>query len=438
MRTRRRTIERRRRAALRKGGVYLVVLFATMFVTVIGLGSLLVGRVHGNTREQIDAALQADRLALSAIEHAILRLNEDSEWRTNLESGVEKVSRTLGPGEFGWTLVDTDGSLSDDLLDPVYIYGEGRLGTTKRRYRVVASAVRDSPALNSLATALHCADTLTLKSTRLFTATGAPASTNKEFVNEGQLTGDVDAASMSGSGTVSGTVDVPAAEKVMPSPSLVDDYVARSTPLLFTGPLDQVVLTPLVNEYSALFNTDGVYSIDTGGADLAIRGVRLHGTLVIDVGATGTVYIDGQNFFEPYRADHATLIIRGNAAIRITSRSDTPTESSLSEAHWGHNYNPIGAPYLGGTDIDQVDTYPSEIRGVVYVDGNTTIWGSGVIRGGFICSGSVSVEDSNIYGAEFIHEPALLTAPPIGFESAPTKTPAMILEPGTWERMVDP
>ena len=67
---------------------------------------------------------------------------------------------------------------------------------------------------------------------------GAVASTNGNFRNDGTLDGSIDALTQSGGGTVTGATNIPAPPKAMPPGSVFATYVAKATPLPFSGDID--------------------------------------------------------------------------------------------------------------------------------------------------------------------------------------------------------
>jgi hypothetical protein len=83
---------------------------------------------------------EAEQLALSAVEHAAATISTDSSWRSKFANNVETAPLTMGRGSFTWKLIDEiDGLLSSGGLQPVRVWGIGRVGEARRCYSVQLS-----------------------------------------------------------------------------------------------------------------------------------------------------------------------------------------------------------------------------------------------------------------------------------------------------------
>jgi hypothetical protein len=102
--------------------------------------------------------------------------------------------------------------------------------------------------------------------------------------------------------------------------------------------------------------------------------------------------------------------------------------SSLGESA-GINFNPVGTPYQGIADSDTTDTYPSLIKGLVYVSGNVTTTNHPTIDGGLIVGGTLSTSSD----LDLTYRSTYFDNPPPGF-TAPSKIQA---GPGTWKKVVN-
>jgi hypothetical protein len=296
----------------------------------------------------------------------------------------------------------------------------GNKGIARHKTQVtLAPQIRPLAALN---TCLHASGQVTVNSDKQVTVVNAPLSTNDALVNGGVVDGDVNAASVTGTGTIAGIPTVPSAQKPMPDSQVISQYIAKATVIPFTGTIDEKVLAPSYNPWGA-GNTDGVYYINTGGNDLTIKDSRIYGTLVIN--ASGKkVILDDSLCMQRFRSDYPVLIVIGNLDIQIDS-ADYP----LSEWSEFKNFNPSGAPYLGQTDMDIWDVYPNEIQGLVYVVGSLKLKHTAKIVGAIICQGSVQCDGVNT----IIHDPTLYSSPPEGY----TFVECMKLSPGSWKQTVD-
>ncbi|MGM0489747.1 MAG: hypothetical protein ACQESR_23685 [Planctomycetota bacterium] len=417
-------------ALRRRGSVYVAVLGVTMIAAMCALLGMRIARQQLKATGQHKDHERAKILAHSAAEQAVAIMNNHSwdvgDWRANFTSGVETPPITFGGGEMSFKLIDEDGELADDPSDPVWIHGIGRVGDAVYVARARARIDAGLP-LEFLRAAVHCGRTLSVKTGVSLAVTGAAASTDAEVINEGTIDGSVEAVSLSGSGTVTGTATVPAERKGMPWVNTFSDYVARATQLPYNGDIDTVVMAPGVNEYGGGLNADGVYYIDTGGNDIDVRNSRIHGTLLIDAGPNNEVVIEDQCLIHPYRDDFPSLIIRANnVELELKTKDGVRL---LREPPNHHNFNPPGAPYQGHSDSDTVDQYPSGIRGLAHLIADVTIEERILVRGCVVVEGDLEVQKKG----EFIHDPHLMLNPPRGYTDRPDSTD-MIIEARSWAR----
>jgi len=167
----------------------------------------------------------------------------------------------------------------------------------------------------------------------------------------------------------------------------------------------QQVLSPASNPFGPATNPEGIYVIDCGGRDLHIERSRIVGTLVLlNPGPGSTVRAASLNW-SPAVANFPVLLVEGNLALQAR-------DEGLSETQNATNFNPLGTPYQGlGEDVDQSDTYPSEIVGLVYVSGNLSLSQRPVIKGVVCAGGQVTVTGR----LNLSHQPVYVQNPPPGF-----------------------
>lgn len=421
----------------RRGSIYAVTLIIATIVTMTGLASIQVGRIRARGSQQLSARRDAAALAASAAELALLAM-QDPNWRSNHAHDEETASRALGPGTISYKFVDlVDTNLANDPGHSVLIVGIGRIGTTTFLQSVQGNVTVAASPMAVLGTAAHTQNQMIITSSTSLTVDDAPLSTNNSFINHGILYGDVEAISQGGSGAVTGTTTIPASVKPMPAASVFDTYVALATSLNHTGDIDKVVLAPGINQYGGGLNTDGCYYIHTGGSDLTIKLSRIHGTLIVDT-AGGRVYLDTNLLMQNARADYPVLLVRGgDVYFQYFSRDSDPSKSALRESDIGHNFNPSGAEYEGDFDSDTNDAYPSEIHGLVYVEGNVKSVLSSIVRGCIVATGDISIDAITDFEPQFIHDSDLLSVPPQGFGSA-DGSPVMTIDTTSWRREVLP
>ena len=135
-----------------------------------------------------------------------------------------------------------------------------------------------------------------------------------------------------------------------------------------------------------------------------------------------------QNNWEPAVPNYPALMVRGDFVF------NTDGGQPLSEWSTKVNYNPPGTPYNGDEDTLIDDTYPTIIKGLVYVSGNASSMSSmiadfQVFDGTVIVGGDLDADG----GLNLTYQPTFLNNPPPGF-AAPVQ---MIVSPGSWEQVVN-
>ncbi len=116
-----------------RGGAYIAVLAASVLVVIIGIGSLTATRLAAQAATLNNDAAEARLLARSAVELALLHVQEHSAtWRQDFANAAVLQDVTLGRGTLSITAYDPDdGDLLDDPSDPAVIRGEGRIGAAR-------------------------------------------------------------------------------------------------------------------------------------------------------------------------------------------------------------------------------------------------------------------------------------------------------------------
>jgi hypothetical protein len=408
-------------SARRRGSIYLYVLSSSLLIAIIGLGSMAVVRIQMRSSCLRRDYAEARAYATSAIELGLFYVKQDPAWRDTRPNGVWVQDQAIGSGRFTIQGVDPgDGVLSDSQYEPLVLTGIGTRGVTRHKAEVTLVPV--IKPLEALQTCLHASGLVHILASKQIVAAGAPISTNGQLDNEGTLDGDAHAQTVNRTGTITGTFTLPAPIKKMPDASVIADYVGKATPLPYQATIDKAVLAPGCNPWG-VGDPNGLYYVNTNGANMTIRNSRVNGTLIVRTGG-GTLTVDTAVFFQNYRSDFPTLIVEGNVIINIKS-----CDMMLSEVTNSANYNPLGAPYGGVYDSDMLDTYPNEIRGLIHIKGSLNLQQSACIVGTVICDGPVTCEAAN----SIIYNPTLYTSPPTGY----TYVAEMKISPGSWRQVVD-
>lgn len=391
-----------------------------MLLSVIALSALLAVRAHRRAASG-DIDFAAARLhAQAAIDLALLTVERRSRWRTELPAGWWVADLPLDDGSCAVHAIDPlDGDLTNSPTDPVVLTGVGRV--REARYILEGRFEPMIVPLDALRACLHAGGNVTVGSGTSLTVSGGPLSSNGDVYVNGAIDGDVEAQSVDRPPRVSGSITAPAPIKDMPDASVLADLEARATTIPYSSTISGVVISRASNPWGKP-NADGVYFLDTGGQDLVIQGTRLVGTLVVR--CTGkTVELDRDVIFQPDQAERPVLVVDGNVRLRYASVLNT-----VDELLWGVNFNPPGTPYGGVSDIDTLDSYPCEVRGLVYVTGSVEFGESARVRGVVICGGDAAINGSNTI--QYLSAP--YESPPEGF----TQPGRLALIPGTLRRVL--
>src|SRR5687767_2842307 len=137
------------RRIARRGGVYVAVIGVAMIVSMIGLATLHFERVRLRVTAGRDALSLAQMAANSGVELAFARIKADATWRTTYVNNQDVPASgwtSLGStATFKYSLVDPDGSLSDNDNDSVKIRAVGVSGDATCVASVLAEPGRPGP-----------------------------------------------------------------------------------------------------------------------------------------------------------------------------------------------------------------------------------------------------------------------------------------------------
>jgi hypothetical protein len=410
----------------RRGGVYISVLGAAMLVSLIGLTALAAVRLERVSIATTADAEQARLYAQSAVELGAQLVQNDPLWRTTRTSGVWIADRRIGDGRFTLEGIDPiDGNFLNRPTDPLLL----RATATRGRARQVVQARLDARGepLNVLETALYATGDVRIRGTTSVNIIGnIPLGTGQTLRNDGVVAGNAECLLYTGTGTVSGTLDIAAAPRILPTSDTFAMYADLGTPISPGGVIDRRLLAPGVNPWGQT-DPDGVYVIRTN-SNLTIRDSRIHGTLVI-IAPGKTVTFTGRVLIHTASEDYPALLVHGDVV--FNQYSDQP----LSESALGVNFNPPAAPYQGISNTDIADTYPSEIQGLVHIRGTLEVTGEPRIHGTVIIespAGSQSLDVRDVFELEY--DPQALANPPMGYMDVLQ----MKMRPRSWRQVVAP
>ncbi len=409
----------------RRGTAYLLVLAATLIVATLGMGALLAVRAQVRATHLAGDTAEARDYALSAVELGRTWISRDVRWRSNRTNGLWASNQPIGSGSLTLEVTDPIDSLANRPHDPVIVKATAVKGQARQMLQV--TLVADPTPLPALAFPLHAGGQIHVDAGRRLTVRLDTISTNGDLNNDGTITGNVQASTISDWGNVNGKVTWNSPAKAFPSSTVPEMYANLGTAITPGPSIDRGVLGPGYNPWGTT-NADGVYVIRTNG-DLTITNSRIFGTLVV-ICPGHKVTLGGQMLLQPARTDFPALIVNGNLVLQYTSAS-----TSLSEAAQATNYNPPGAPYQGANDADRLDQYPSEIQGLVHVTGTLDIQQNALVRGAILCESTASTDAVRIrQDAEIVYDANLYTNPPQGYTTAVKMVP----QTGSWRQVVDP
>ena len=408
------------RRAYRRGSIYLYVLASSLLLTILGLGSLAAVRVQVRAARLARDGAEVRAGATSAIELGRLYVKQNSTWRTAMPHGTWMNNRELGDVTFTLQGTDpVDGVLSNSVYDPVVLTATATHGIASHMVQVTLVPVVKPLAV--LTSCLTASGQINIVAGYQMTVVGAPLSTNAILRNNATIDGNAEAQNAPMPGTVTGTLTVPGPTKPMPDASVLTWYAGEATTVPYAAIMEKFVLGPGCNTLGPT-DPNGLYVIDTSGRDLTLRNCRIYGTLIVLAGSK-KVTIDGAVFMQNYRSDFPVLLVQGNVEFKLKSVTEV-----LSESACVANFNPTGAPYGGVTDADTSDAYPDEIRGLVHIQGDLTLWETTRIAGVVICDGAFTGNGQNTIA----YDARLYANPPLKYISVD----GMKVSPGTWKQVV--
>lgn len=118
----------------RRGSIYIMTLGSSLIVAVLGLAALKSVSVHRKETQIVADSLQAQLNARTGLDVALLRIANNSNWRTQFQTGAWSAEQSAVDGSFQLTADDpVDGNLLDDDMDAVIITSTGRKGDATQK-----------------------------------------------------------------------------------------------------------------------------------------------------------------------------------------------------------------------------------------------------------------------------------------------------------------
>ncbi|MDH3583128.1 MAG: hypothetical protein OER86_02820 [Phycisphaerae bacterium] len=422
------------------GAVYIMILVVCMIMTVIGVSAIGVERVRLRRANLERHLVEAEALAISAVEHALLAIEEtsaaDPNWRDLLKDHVHTLP--MGQGSISWTLLSrSGGSLSTDPEKQFVVVGTGTRGEAQHTL-----SIRLRPggiALGCLTSALHAHDDMNLGLGAQLQSNWV-ISTNADLVSNGaSIFCDISTAGniQINGGTHFGDLYPLSDLRGTPgSTDAMDFYLLSGTVIdITTLPqsggeyvLSGGVLSPASNPFDTnITNPEGIYVIDCQGENLVIENIRVVGTLVIDgMGDTDVATIRASVNMTPAVPGFPAVVAKKDLTLAMSN-------AALSESALATNFNPTLSPYDGDEDTDTADTYPSIIRGLVYSGKHLTFdVGHSRIHGTVVALKNVIAQPSAVI--ELTYDQEIVYDPPPGFF---VPNGEMRISSFSWQRYLD-
>ncbi len=168
------------------------------------------------------------------------------------------------------------------------------------------------------------------------------------------------------------------------------------------------------------------------GAFSASSASRIVGTLVVLNPHNEGTFIWSVVHWSPAVSNYPAILSDGIINFWLGNEAET----HLREGPANVNYNPIGATFNGGYDLDRDDTYGSLMRGIVYSSDMIRLKYRPVLEGVLITDGDLYSESTDLLGQTTFKVTYLshfLNDAPPGFGIAPIYR----IAPGSFKRVVD-
>ncbi|MCH8878517.1 MAG: hypothetical protein IID34_01385 [Planctomycetes bacterium] len=427
-----RTNGHRRRGA----GFYLMVLSVSTILMITGLSALLAVRIQRRGSEGGNDLVAASLYAQSAIDLGMHWIENDPTWRTSRGEGFWAVKQLIGEGSFTLEANDLgNNKLLEDSADTDSVLLTGTGFNSDARYKLQVTLAPQLNSLSCLEVGLHVGTDVifnvgTVQSDQTISANNSIDGTD--------ATGNADLEAVVSviPGGIVGTQTTGIAPRDMPDPATVFDYYTTNGTYIDIGTLGtsggdpalQIkTLSPATNPYGAgLTNAEGIYVIDCAGLTIKIQNCRIVGTLVLlNPGVNSTV--SSAVNWEPAIPNYPALLVQGNIALQFQSGSTLDEGTPLD-----FNFNPPGTPYpYPGGDEDKLldDSYPTVIKGLVYVSGDLTTLNNPSFDGVVVVGNTATLEGN----VNLTYQETYFDTPPPGF----IKVSGLRIVAGSWKQVVD-
>ena len=129
----------------RTGGVYIAVLGTSLVVAMLGLAAVMGQRIQNRMLVSAADIRQAQLNANSAVELALLKMKQDTNWRMTYSNGNWFTIDGGSAGTYTANVTDpVDGNLANSSDDPVVVLGIGTSGQAAQRVEVTVDPRKSS------------------------------------------------------------------------------------------------------------------------------------------------------------------------------------------------------------------------------------------------------------------------------------------------------
>jgi hypothetical protein len=244
--------------------------------------------------------------------------------------------------------------------------------------------------------------------TSAVSSSGGAISSDATLTNSAAITGNVESALITNTGSIVGFVTQPSRDKTVPGADIVAQYVARATDISYwsipSGDIKDTILAKSTNPYGSQ-NAEGIYRIRVpAGYRLRIENSIIQATLLIEFGVGSQFVVRNLVAWEPPASGMPALLAHGAASASVSFAPDTGT---VNVPLLGVNL--LGIVIVIGTRA----TAPAELHGLFHVMGGapTSFTSTPRLIGTYIGDGPITIAGSS----QLIADPNIAANPPLGY-----------------------
>jgi hypothetical protein len=419
----------------RQGAIYITALIVSLMVAAFAITTSLIAYRNQRDRVLHDDAFELASGAESAIELALARIADDTNWRINHTSGTEYGPFALGTCNIFYRLIDSSNNLSAGVGRDITIVGIARKGASS--YAISITATPNGPAFTCVESSVATIGALQLSGAIHWnTSQRFYISANLNLSSGATLTGDTYVRSTgNNASSIKGNLYSNQPQLTFPTiaslESIYRQYATQiptsNIPVLTNGSLaiDKCVISPLINPFGGGTNSRGVYLIDCGGRNITFSNCRIIGTLLLLNTGDGS-RISSNTSIEPALPNYPSLITKGK--LGFSTRLNVFSEATINT-----NLNPPEAPLYNISNTTLTETYITGVKGIVFIS-DDAIFDAGnelQINGAIFANRIVSTAPGTL---RVFYNKLHATSPPPGFRSDSRMLPIS----GTYRRVPTP